>query len=173
MKIPTTEKVDNMGETLSVETNRFGRIEFDAQAVLHFNGLPGFANAKRFIVIDHSETESFSWLVSVDDPELAFVIANPWHFFAGYDPAVAPRHLKSLAITEPGQLETVVMATFVGRKGSLNLSAPLLINSESRRGAQVILDDPRYSTREEIPWAEPIAEARTVAASQSVHEAVE
>ena len=35
-------------------------------------------------------------MISLDDPDLAFVIANPWHFFPGYDPAVEPRHLKGL-----------------------------------------------------------------------------
>lgn len=160
-----------MGETISIETSRFGAIEVDAQAVLHFNGLPGFANAKRFAVMDHSETESFSWLVSLDEPDLAFVIANPWHFFPGYDPAVAPKHLKGLEIEDPSHLEIVVIATFQGRKMSLNLSAPLLINRDSRRAAQVILDDPRYSTREEVPALESTDKAPATG-TQAIQEAV-
>lgn len=159
-----------MGETLSIETNRFGRIDVDGDAILNFNGLPGFSSAKRFVVMDHAETESFSWLVSLDDPDLAFVIANPWHFFPGYDPSVAPRHLKGLEIKDPSHLETVVMANFQGRKVTLNLSAPLLINRESRRATQIILDDPRYSTRQEIPSFEPAANVATDVAAQ-VHEA--
>ncbi len=148
-----------MGETLSIETSRFGLIEVDSRSVLHFNGLPGFSKAKRFVVIDHAETTSFSWLISLDDPDLAFVIANPWHFFPGYDPAVVPRHLKSLGIKDANHLETVVFATFQGRKVSLNLSAPVLINRESMCGIQVILDDPRYSAREEVAMADPAAMA--------------
>ena len=148
-----------MGDTLTIETNRFGRIDVDGDAILNFNGLPGFSSAKRFVVMDHAETESFSWLVSLDDPDLAFVIANPWHFFPGYDPSVSPRHLKGLEIKDPNHLETVVMANFQGRKLTLNLSAPLLINRESRRGTQIILDDPRYSTRQEIPVFDPAATA--------------
>lgn len=160
-----------MGETISMETSRFGAIEVDAQAVLNFNGLPGFADAKRFAVMDHNETDSFSWLVSLDDPNLAFVIANPWHFFPGYDPAVSPRHLKGLDITDPEHLEIVVMATFQGRKVSLNLSAPVLINRDSRRAAQVILEDPRYSTREEVPALEATAKIAS-AGNEVVQEAV-
>ncbi len=144
-----------MGETVVIETSRFGRIEADSDAVLHFSAMPGFSGARRFVVVDHSETTSFSWLISLDDPDLAFVIANPWHFFPGYDPAIQPRHLKGLDIKDATDLETVVMAIFQGRKVMLNLSAPLLINSESRRCAQVILDDPRYSTRDEVvPFSE-------------------
>ncbi len=153
-----------MGETLTIETSRFGRIEVDPRTVLHFNGLPGFPEARRFVVIDHAETTSFSWLVSLDDPDLAFVIANPWHFFPGYDPAVSTRHLTSLEIKDAEQLETVVFATFNGRKVTLNLAAPVLINRESMQGAQVILDDPRYTTREEIQLADP---ARAAAATQA------
>lgn len=143
-----------MGETLTFENSRFGRLEVDPRSVLHFNGLPGFSGARRFVVIDHAETESFSWLVSLDDPDLAFVIANPWHFFPGYDPSVAARHLKALEITNEEQLETVVFATFHGRKVTLNLAAPILINRNTMQGAQIVLDDVRYTTREEIPLAD-------------------
>ncbi len=163
-----------MGETLVVETNRFGRIEVDSQAVLYFNGLPGFAKARRFVVMDHVETESFSWLVSVDDPDLAFVIANPWHFFPGYDPGVSPRHLAGLEIEDAGDLEIVVLASFQGRNVTLNMSAPLLINRGSRRAAQVILDDPRYSTREEVPALESRSQRQTAGTgSETVQEAAE
>ncbi|MCH7866266.1 MAG: flagellar assembly protein FliW [Myxococcales bacterium] len=161
-----------MGETLSIETSRFGRIEVDDKAVLHFSGLPGFANATRFAVMDHSETESFSWLVSLDDPKLAFVIANPWHFFPGYDPAIATRHLKGLDISNSDHLEIVVFASFYGSKVSLNLSAPIVINRDARRAAQVILDDPRYSTREEIPALDPKAQPQA-AETEQLQEAIE
>jgi len=160
-----------MGETLSIETSRFGRIEVDPRTVLHFNGLPGFPEADRFVVIDHAETTSFCWLVSLDQPDLAFVIANPWHFFPGYDPAIGTRHLSTLGIENAEQLETVVFATFNGRKVTLNLAAPVLINRESMQGAQVILDDPRYTTREEIPSVEPAraaAETDTATAQAAV-----
>lgn len=160
-----------MGETLSIETSRFGRIEVDDKAVLHFNGLPGFSNATRFAVVDHSDTESFSWLVSLDDPNLAFVIANPWHFFPGYDPAVAPRHLKGLDIADSDHLEIVVFASFHGPKVTLNLSAPILINRDARRAAQVILDDPRYSTREEIPALDSKRAQSQAVSAESVQEA--
>lgn len=148
-----------MGETLSIETSRFGKIEVDPQAILHFNGLPGFSQARRFVVVDHADTTSFSWLVSLDDPDLAFVIANPWHFFPGYDPAVTARHLAGLEIVDADHLETVVLATFHGRNVTLNLSAPILINRKAMCGVQVILDDPRYSTREEIPAVEAAGQA--------------
>ncbi|MDP6980489.1 MAG: flagellar assembly protein FliW [Myxococcota bacterium] len=161
-----------MAETISIESNRFGRIEVDPQNVLHFNGLPGFSQARRFVVVDHADTTSFSWLVSLDDPDLAFVIANPWHFFPGYDPAVGTRHLTALEITKPEQLETVVFASFHGRQVTLNLSAPILINRESMQGTQVIIDDPRYSTREEVPVADP-AQASTAAQQSGVQATVE
>ncbi len=161
-----------MAETLSIESNRFGRIEVDSRNVLHFNGLPGFSGARRFVVVDHADTTSFSWLVSLDDPDLAFVIANPWHFFPGYDPAVGMRNLTALDITKPEQLETVVFATFHGRNVTLNLAAPILINRESMQGAQVIIDDPRYSTREEVPIADP-AKASTASETSGVQASVE
>ena len=49
-----------MGETVTIETTRFGKIEADSDAILHFSAMPGFSGARRFVVVDHSETDSFS-----------------------------------------------------------------------------------------------------------------
>lgn len=139
---------------VSIQSRRVGLLEVELDQLLVFPGLPGFPEARRFAVVDHDSGGAFAWLVSMDDPDLAFVIANPWDFFPGYDPPVQVEHLGNIGVEGPEDLEIVVIASFVDHKAQLNLAAPLLINRAKRRGAQVILDDSRYTTREPIP--EPI-----------------
>ncbi|MDJ0866948.1 MAG: flagellar assembly protein FliW [Myxococcota bacterium] len=142
-----------MTERLQCDTTRFGRVEADAAEVIEFPGLPGFPGAQRFVLRQHDRGAVLAWLVSLDDPDLAFVVVNPWHLVPDYAPAVAARELRLLDVESADELEVVVIATVADGTATLNLAAPLLIHPGSRRGVQVILDDDRYSTRVTAPIA--------------------
>ena len=156
-----------MSDQVVFENNRFGVIEVAESELLLFPGLPGFPNARRFVVMEHDRDVYFAWLVSMDDPDLAFAIADPWQFFPDYDPPVELRHLHALGVEGPKDLEIMAIATFVGEHARLNLAAPLLINPRNRRGAQVIFDHSHLSPHEEVSASdgsgadeEPTAAAR-------------
>lgn len=149
-----------MTEPLSVETRRFGRIEARPEEVVCFPELPGFAGARRFVVREHDRDSVFGWLLSLDVPDLAFVIANPWHFFPDYAPEIRPAVLKQVAAKTVDDVQIVAIAT-VGRETlSLNLAAPIVINPATRRGAQVILEQDDYSTGALVPLARSTAPRR-------------
>jgi flagellar assembly factor FliW len=139
-----------MSDQIVFENHRFGEVTVSEADLLHFPGLPGFPNARRFVVMEHDRDTFFAWLVSVDDPDLALAIADPWQFFPEYDPPVELRHLNALGVEGPKDLEIMTVATFSGESARLNLVAPLLINPRNRRGVQVIFDRSSLSTREEI-----------------------
>ena len=61
-------------------SERFGRLAFEESELLHFPGLPGFPEAKRFLIRHHDRESHFAWLISADRPDLAFVVADPWLF---------------------------------------------------------------------------------------------
>lgn len=143
-----------MSDQIVFENHRFGEITVSESDLLFFPGLPGFPKAIRFVVMEHDRDIFFAWLVSVDDPDLAFAIADPWQFFPEYDPPIELRHLNVLGVEGPKDLEVMTIATFAGETVRLNLVAPLLINPRNRRGMQVIFDRTSLSAREEIRPAE-------------------
>ena len=138
-------------EKIQFESRRVGTIEVDAKDVMHFDALPGFAGKRRFVVVEHDASSPLAWLVSLDDADLAFVVANPWTFFPDYDPPVDREHLATLGIEKKADVELLCIVTLAGKTVNLNLAAPLLINSSTRVGLQVISDDARYATRTPIP----------------------
>ena len=77
-----------MSDVVTIESRRVGRVDVSEGDLIYFDGLPGFPKAKRFVVMEHVAASSFFWLVSLDDADLAFVVANPWHFFPRYSPAM-------------------------------------------------------------------------------------
>jgi len=70
---------------VTLQSSRFGEIQVPDEAVLDFpSGLIGLGG-RRFALLARSEESAFVWLHSMDDPELAVPVTNPWRFFEGYE----------------------------------------------------------------------------------------
>lgn len=157
-----------MGDQISFESRRVGKIEVSESEVVTFEPLPGFPNRSRFVIMEHAEASELAWLVSIEDPDLAFVVASPWGFFPNYDPPLEREHLAALGIEKREEVELLSIVTLSGKAIFLNLAAPLVINVTSRRGIQVVGEDPRYTTRAAIPALDPAAATAARTATQSV-----
>jgi flagellar assembly factor FliW len=135
----------------AIETTRFGLVEFDAQDVVTFtDGLLGFGDHKRFVVIQHKEGSPFCWLQCVDVGDLAFLVIDPGYYVADYAPEMPDEVAASLEISEDSPRLVYTIATIP--KGdptgmTLNLAGPLLINLENRKARQVVVEDQRYPIR--------------------------
>jgi len=133
-------------ERVKIETQRFGTLDADPAEILHFDGLPGFPDARRFLLREHDTSSVFGWLICADQ-ELAFVVTDPFQFFPAYQPELGPHHLCAVGASEPGPLELLCIADVRDGAVHLNLAAPLLIDAHTRRGAQVILETGNHPTR--------------------------
>ncbi|MEM9174249.1 MAG: flagellar assembly protein FliW [Myxococcota bacterium] len=151
-----------MSELIHFESRRVGPIEVPASDVVTFEPLPGFPNRTRFVLMEHAPDSPLAWLVSLDDPDLAFVVASPWTFFPQYDPPVEREHLAVLGIERREDVELLCIVTLSGKEIFLNLAAPVVVNAANRKGMQVVTDDPRYTTRAPLPELRP-AESETPA----------
>src|SRR3954466_12442023 len=136
---------------MQINSQRFGVVEFDDDAVLSFPaGIIGFPREHSFALIPHQGSTYLAWLQSLSKPELAFPVVSAHYFLQGYpDIPVSPA---ANAAGLPGKDDEfavlVVLCAPIGQPATVNLLAPIVINIESRTGAQVILDGSRFSTRE-------------------------
>jgi len=126
---------------IRVEHARVGPVEYEPDEIVHFVGLPGFPQARRFVVRGHAQGSSLAWLVCLDETRLALVVANPWHFFPDYAPAIPRATLAALEAPDLDPVDILAVATVAPEAMTLNLAAPILIHRARRRGAQVILED--------------------------------
>lgn len=143
-------------ESVVIDHERFGRVEIPEGDVLGFDGLPGFADARRFALLRHDRDSAFLWLVSLDRAELAFVVTDPCQFFPDYAPKLSRPQLGAVEAEAREGIELYAIVTVQEGSTTLNLAAPVLVNASARRGAQVILDQSHHTTREPLP--EPPAE---------------
>lgn len=137
---------------------RFGEIELDASELLWIpQGLLGFTPLHRYTILKDPEEAPFLWLQSVDLPELAFVIVDPFLFFPGYEILVKAHELGDIELDDITKATVLTIVTVPENPMELtaNLRGPLLINTEKRLAKQFVLIDDRYKTKhfllKEIP----------------------
>lgn len=137
--------------TLKVKSTRFGEMEVPADRVITLpQGMIGFPQLRRYVLIRHSDESPFFWLQSLEAAELAFVMVNPLLFDPSYKFTLGNSETKLLGVEDPSQIQVWVVITIPAGKPdqmTANLKAPLVINSVNRQAAQIILDDAKYSVR--------------------------
>jgi flagellar assembly factor FliW len=136
---------------MKLNTKHFGEIEIDENSIINFpDGLLAFEDNKKFIIIDNPDKENpFQWLQSIDNPNLAFVIINPFIFKKDYEFDIPQTVVKKLQIKEEKNIAvySIVVVPDDITKMTANLAGPIIINTKNRFGKQIVLEDSRYSTK--------------------------
>jgi len=133
----------------TVQTSRFGQLEIEEDRIVTLpEGMVGFNQAQRFVVHQHKAGVSFFWFQSVENGELAFLIADPKEFIPSYRPVLSQADCAALRVA--GVAETQVYVTIVVPKDdpskmSANLLGPIVLNLKEQLGRQVILATDEYS----------------------------
>src|SRR4051812_3923711 len=134
-------------ETITLESSRFGTVEVPAEAVVEFpTGLIGLGG-NRYALLARSDESTFVWLHSLEDPELALPLTNPWRFFNNYEVELSDQEADRIGVA--GADETAVYVTVRAAESledfSANLRAPILI--AHGHGHQVINQAPDAPVR--------------------------
>ena len=137
-----------------LKTKHFGQIEVKESDILTFaEGIPGFETSKRFVLINSTDDESpFKWLQSSDEPQIAFAVVNPFMIKKDYTFELSDETIEKLKIKASENVVTLSIMVVPEdlEKMSMNLKAPIIINSENKKGVQIILDTDKYTVRHYI-----------------------
>lgn len=139
---------------MKITSARFGDIEIPDDVVLHFDkGLLGLEDSTTSLVLLEQEDSPYYWLQSADDPDVAFVVTDPWLFWPDYDVLIPDDVEKELDLKGPEEVEIMVLVSVRPVEDAehpevtANLLGPLVVNSRTKHGCQLVLDDTEYSTR--------------------------
>jgi flagellar assembly factor FliW len=136
---------------LEIQTSRFGRLTVDEERVISFpRGLLGFPSLTRYALIQAGEENYFFWLQSVDEPTLAFVVADPSIFFKDYDVPLKEETRQELDLSDDAFAQVFVICNKVDEWLTGNLLGPLVVNAANRTGQQVVLTEKKWSTRQPL-----------------------
>ena len=132
-------------------TKYFGEIEYDGDDVLHFpKGLFAFEDELEFLLLPFSGSNgTLLCLQSLKTPQLAFVAMNPFALDGAYTPVLQPEELEYLGVNESTELCYYVLCVVKNpvAASTVNLKCPVVVNIDTRRCMQVILDGDEYGMR--------------------------
>lgn len=114
--------------------------------------MPGFPDQRRFTLVRLDPAGDLCSMTSLDEPGLRFLVVPPARFFPDYAPEVEDDVLAELGIEsdQDALLLVVLNAGDSLASTTANLAAPVLVNTATRRGGQIVLDEPG------LPLAAPL-----------------
>ena len=138
---------------MRISTTRFGDINIAPGKIITMpDGLPGLDALKRYALLSTEETDPFHWLQALDAADVSLVVINPYLLFPDYKPLVPEEIFEQLGAenTEDVLVLTVAVIPREFRNMTTNLLAPVLINTRTNVGKQIILENSDYDLRHPI-----------------------
>lgn len=139
-----------------IQTKYFGEIDLTDEKIITLEkGLMGFDEFKQYTILYDCEKEegtNISWFQSVDEPTLALPVINPLIVKEDYNPVVEDELLQALGDINEENLVILITMTVPEdiKEMSVNLKAPIIINADTRKGAQIIVENQDYEVKYKI-----------------------
>ncbi|MFK7694753.1 flagellar assembly protein FliW [Paenibacillus sp. HJGM_3] len=157
-----------------VNTVRFGELELEADQIITFEqGLPGFEHFRTFTLLTPDPELPFTFLQSLEDGEVAFILTNPFLFYDDYEFELTPETVEQLQVAAPKDVTvwSIVSITDELATSTINLLAPVVIHENARLGKQVILHGSGYVTKHPLIPLKPVAASPETAAGKEARHA--
>lgn len=143
-----------------MNTKYFGNITINENDIITFTtGLFGFEDKTKYILLSfvddsgESSEDLLMCLQSTEEPNLAFIVMNPYYVCADYDPYQIQGGILSEIKLEQETKHTVYCVAVVRDnfdESTINLKCPIIINLENKLARQFILEESDYSMRHPV-----------------------
>ena len=137
---------------MQVKTKTMGTVEVASERMIKMPvGLFGFEKYTDYVLIN-SEYEPLIWLQSLQERNLAFLLIDPFLIGDDYEIDVDDKTLAKIGITQPSDVVVFSIVTVPNDGGPVtaNLQGPLIINKKNKEALQVVLTDPKWTTKHNI-----------------------
>jgi flagellar assembly factor FliW len=142
-------------ESRQIET-RFGTFPVDEGSVIEFaEGLPGFEQTRRFVLLSSPELAPLHLLHHVEGPAASFLAVDPRLVLPSYRTVLSAGDRARLGVTDDSSLLWLALVTMdTGQGPSVNLRAPIVVNPARMLGFQVLPHNGLYPLRQPLALAE-------------------
>lgn len=129
--------------TITIQGHRHTYAE--DEVITFAEGLVGLPQIKEAVVVPMTDLAPFCWLMPLDNDGTRFVVVNPHEIFDGYEPG------RYRQLADDVQSYAIVTISSDWTRTTVNLRAPIVIDTKTRSGSQQILTDSPYHFAESIP----------------------
>jgi flagellar assembly factor FliW len=137
---------------MDIQTKAMGTVTVSDKQLLFFpEGLFGFEEIHNYALLE-AEQKPFMWLQSIEKPELAFLLIDPFLFRFDYELDVDDITLGDIGVSSPSDVYVLAIITIPpeGAPITANLRGPLVINKNNNNAIQTILPDPKWQIKHDI-----------------------
>lgn len=129
-----------------VNTRLFGEIDVQDDKIITIDkGIIGFPDMKLFTLVFDAEKDSknIMWLQSLDETAFAMPVMVPNKVVEDYNPTIEDELLKPLGELNPDNTYVLVTVKVPSKieDMTINLKAPIIINTDTLIGGQIIVED--------------------------------
>ena len=141
---------------MTVQTRLFGQIRVENDKIITLpQGIIGFPDLQKFtLIFDNAKKErgSIIWFQSLDEPQFALPVMSPYDVVPNYNPTVKDELLAPLGEFNEENLYILVTVKVPQdlKEMTINLKAPLIINTDTLLGGQLIVEDDDLPVRFKI-----------------------
>ena len=134
-------------------TKLFGKIDVQDDKIIEFpEGILGFPELKKFTLmfdLDNSSPSGLNFLVSLDEPAFMMPVVPAIAVKPDYSPSITADIEKAIGpLTEDNLLILVTMTIPSDiTQMTVNLNAPIIVNVESRKAIQAMVENDGYDIK--------------------------
>lgn len=129
---------------MMIETKLLGEVEINESEILTFEqGLLGLPEYKKYILLSLDVDLPLALLQSTEEASIGFVVAFPYAFKKDFEFDLSEEDIQDLKIVSPEDAITYAIVTLKESfdDSTINLLAPLVINTKNKTAKQIVLQD--------------------------------
>jgi len=135
---------------MQIDTLRFGNVEVDEAKFLDFEeGIPGLEQYHTYALLQFEESYPLVWLQSTEETGICLPVLDTFSVLPDYVFDIDETDVKRLQLTKPDDLFVVSVVVIPDEISGMtvNLAAPIIINTSSGKAKQIMLSGSEYNVR--------------------------
>ncbi|MGF9976243.1 flagellar assembly protein FliW [Viridibacillus arvi] len=129
---------------MQIYTKFLGPVDITEEQIIIFEkGIPGFEDITKYVLLPIQPESPFATLQSIEQQEVGFIVSIPFEFKQDYAFDLAEEDIEELQVTADNDLLTYSIVTLKDpfETSTINLLAPIIINTVKKLGKQIVLQD--------------------------------
>ena len=135
---------------MQIDTLRFGMVEVDGEKIIKFgDGIPGLEQYHDYVLLQFEESYPIIWLQSMDEKGICLPVLDTFSVLPDYVFDIDDTDVKALELKSPDELHVVSVVVIPEdiQGMTVNLAAPIIINTMTGQAKQIVLSGSEYNVR--------------------------
>ena len=135
---------------MRIDTIRFGEVEIDETKLVTFAaGIPGLEEYHNYALLQFEDSYPIIWLQSVEDGGVCLPVLDTYSVLTDYVFDIDETDVDELSLSGPENLHVVSVLVIPDdiQGMTVNLAAPIIINTATGKAKQIILGGGNYNVR--------------------------